>query len=300
MVTLNKPGDGSTSWTTAVNDNWTTIENELIEKSTFLAKGDILAASAASTPARLAAGSKGQVLVADSAQSSGVKWSSITAGTYKAIFAEGRGQIGGYGVGTVLIAGWGLFSSVGYVQGSNSKGVDSSGQFAQMNTSGSANNTGYAHSIIAVTRRDVSPIFIAKCAITSTTSIRFFAGWTSTDGETMLSSDDPAAHYVGVQFSTNRSDANWQFVSKDGTTQNLVNTGIPVGTDAIQLRITVDNTVPNIKVELLNSAFEPTASTTFTTNLPGSTTELRMVVGVGGIGVGRGAKHYHAYAMNRV
>lgn len=51
------------------------------DKSTLTTKGDIYAASAASTPARVAVGSDGQVLTADSAQSSGVKWSSPSAGS---------------------------------------------------------------------------------------------------------------------------------------------------------------------------------------------------------------------------
>jgi hypothetical protein len=45
-----------------------------VAKSTFTTKGDILATSGASSPTRLAVGSDGQVLTADSAQSTGVKW----------------------------------------------------------------------------------------------------------------------------------------------------------------------------------------------------------------------------------
>lgn len=50
------------------------IANDAVLDSTFTAKGDLIAASAASTPARVAVGDDGFLLTADSTQSTGVKW----------------------------------------------------------------------------------------------------------------------------------------------------------------------------------------------------------------------------------
>jgi hypothetical protein len=46
----------------------------------FTAKGDLLVATAANTPARLAVGSNGQIPIADSTQAQGVKWATILGG----------------------------------------------------------------------------------------------------------------------------------------------------------------------------------------------------------------------------
>lgn len=52
-----------------------------IDKSTATTKGDVLVATAAATVTRLGVGSDGQILTADSAQASGVKWAAPAAQT---------------------------------------------------------------------------------------------------------------------------------------------------------------------------------------------------------------------------
>jgi hypothetical protein len=59
------------------------VTNNVVLKSTFTTKGDILATSAASTPTRLAVGSNNQVLTADSSAATGVKWATPSSGSLK-------------------------------------------------------------------------------------------------------------------------------------------------------------------------------------------------------------------------
>lgn len=56
-----------------------------IVKSLMTTKGDVLAASAASTPARVGVGSNGQIYMADSAQSTGTKWATVVATGYATV-----------------------------------------------------------------------------------------------------------------------------------------------------------------------------------------------------------------------
>jgi hypothetical protein len=63
-----------------VGVNWEWVANGALAETLFNAKGDLLVGSAADTASVLTAGANNTVLVADSAQTSGLKWSATLAG----------------------------------------------------------------------------------------------------------------------------------------------------------------------------------------------------------------------------
>jgi hypothetical protein len=68
---LSKASNTDMDFTWVTSDDANAIQNAIVD-----AKGDLIAASAADTPARLAVGSNGQALVANSSASTGLNWSS--------------------------------------------------------------------------------------------------------------------------------------------------------------------------------------------------------------------------------
>lgn len=78
---------GTTNQVLAKNSN-TDLDFKWVADATgipatiFDAKGDIIAATAADTAARLAVGANGTVLMADSGESTGLKWGTVSAGSW--------------------------------------------------------------------------------------------------------------------------------------------------------------------------------------------------------------------------
>jgi len=71
---LSKTSGTDMDFTWVTSDDANAIQNTIVD-----AKGDLIAATAADTPARLAVGTNGQVLTADSTSSTGLAWATPTA-----------------------------------------------------------------------------------------------------------------------------------------------------------------------------------------------------------------------------
>jgi hypothetical protein len=72
---LSKASGTDLDFTWVAQDDSNAIQNAIVD-----AKGDLIAATAADTPARLAVGTNGQVLTADSTASTGLAWATVGGG----------------------------------------------------------------------------------------------------------------------------------------------------------------------------------------------------------------------------
>jgi hypothetical protein len=80
---LAKATNTDMDFTWVAQDDSNAIQNAIVD-----AKGDLISATAADTPARLAVGTDGQVLTADSTTATGLKWAASSSGLSAATQAE--------------------------------------------------------------------------------------------------------------------------------------------------------------------------------------------------------------------
>ena len=81
---LSKASNADMDFTWIAQDDSNAIQNAIVD-----AKGDLIAATAADTPARLAVGTNGYVLTADSAESTGLKWAAPATSGGMTLLASG-------------------------------------------------------------------------------------------------------------------------------------------------------------------------------------------------------------------
>ena len=99
VLAKNSGTDMDFVWVTT--DDANAIQNAIVD-----AKGDLIGATAADTPARLAVGSNGQVLTADSTEATGLKWATPTSAGFSGVKCVSTSGTISIANNTVQIINW--------------------------------------------------------------------------------------------------------------------------------------------------------------------------------------------------
>jgi hypothetical protein len=94
---LAKASNTDLDYTWVAQDDSNAIQNAIVD-----AKGDLISATAADTPARLGVGTNGQVLTANSSTSTGLEWTTPSSGSYTSLAS---GSLGSGGISLTSISG---------------------------------------------------------------------------------------------------------------------------------------------------------------------------------------------------
>lgn len=113
------------------------------------------------------------------------------------------------------------------------------------------------------------------------TQSRIWVGLTSSPASTAwFTGDDPAGHRAGFSYVNNnggRQDTNWQFTTKNGTTQSLQNTSMAFAADKMyDMYVYCPPQSSTIYWRIDNLTDGTTQEGSTSSNLPGATTDLRM------------------------
>jgi hypothetical protein len=230
-------------------------------------RGDIIVRGASSN-GRVALGAKGRSLTSN--------------GTDTVFSAPRKFNFNAFGGWSAIAANIGAWGSLGnaVTTGTLTAGNSVDGAFVDYATAATTDADAGVASASSIRLLDNKFFGWVAFQMQTTATVRTFCGFTSTSAiATTLGADDVAGQRMaGLQFSTNRGDTNFQFMTDDNTTQTLTSTGIAVDTNMHFLMI--DGTAGNsIVYTLYNSAGVVQATSTQSTNLPVATSAFSLTCG---------------------
>lgn len=196
-----------------------------------------------------------------------------------------RVPTGGHASGGTGSFGWGTLGDWAVTAAATTLffAANGAGTGGQMDTDGSLNDSALAGAGGLFTAANQRPTFVTLFALDSLADVRSFVGFSTASIGVTLQSDDPAAGYIGLQFSTGRADTNWQFSHKSsgGGTQQLVDTGIaPTASTALFLEVEYTTTT-TATIRLRDETYSNIlASANLTTEVPTGATGLTAGGGV--------------------
>jgi hypothetical protein len=131
---LSKTSGTDLAFTWVAQDDSNAIQNAIVD-----AKGDLIAATAADTPARLAVGTNGQVLTADSTAATGLKWANSSADYVLINTYTMPGSASSYSVNNVFSSTYTNYVIVGKMNNSSTNSLS-----IKLRLSGTDSSTSYS------------------------------------------------------------------------------------------------------------------------------------------------------------
>lgn len=265
-------------------------------KSVIDAKGDVLVGSANDAIARLAVGTDGQVLTADAASTNGVKWATPSGGAsgpdyssegvtqfFARLFPEQSSTFvksnpdGSDRLNGIVLSGTGS-------SGLASADTPTFGDHTKFTGAGADTNPAGWHTN-AQQRFDHRPFLSLGVALPAITTVRAFFGLSANNASAHAAADSGGNNYVGVSFSTGRSDTVFQFCANRTSGETLVaSTVTPVANTIYLIKVDV-NSSGQATVSICSESGTVLDSHQFAASEgPASTTNLRIVATVGAIG----------------
>lgn len=126
--------------------------------------------------------------------------------------------------------------------------------------------------------------YYARVGVVDATDVRLFVGLANQTIGTMTDSDNPAGHHVGFQYTTARGDTTWQIQAKNNTTQTVTNTGMAVSSaNVYDTYMFCSPQCTTITWRIDNLTTGTTQEGEISSTLPGATTAMRGIIGVGAV-----------------
>ncbi len=178
--------------------------------------------------------------------------------------------------------------------------TDADGIALQQDTNNVADTEAWSYAFIWCHRREYHSVVEFKFKLSSIADVRVFVGLAFDAPNCEFDLDPGPSAYAGLQFSTGRGDTTWHFVTKEQVIQTLVDTGIAADTNAHLLRVTCDEAVSQILIELFDTHHNIEASYTFTADLPPSAMRFYPTSGVRTLANAvKSIYQYYASGINR-
>lgn len=235
-------------------------------------KGDLIANNG-SAAARLAVGNDGEILIADSAQTSGVKWGSTAAAGDPDLFGRVVRAIGRMQGGSTLIS---MNTTAAVLTASGTTAVESdSGGYNKYDTSSvSGNAVVIRHGSNDTAQRTARvvqlPDFLVKMGTdASITNVRIWSALYEAASGLSALTDPATVNVAGFRYDPDAGDTTWKACVSNGSASTVVDTGITVNTSTMySLRVKFVTTT-QVKFYI-----DGVLVATITTNVPSSSTGL--------------------------